>query len=97
MAGNAQRAGIGAITGINVTPLVDIILVLLIVFMVTAKLIVGQHAIPLDLPKAVSGENVQEVFSVSLTAQGATFLNGAAVADDDALAGPARAARAQNK
>ena len=43
-----------AITGINVTPLVDIVLVLLIIFMVTAKLIVSK-AVPLDLPKAVSG------------------------------------------
>jgi len=39
------------INGINVTPLVDVTLVLLIIFMVTAKLIAGR-AIPLDLPKA---------------------------------------------
>lgn len=41
-----------AITGINVTPLVDITLVLLIVFMVTAKLIVNHSALTVDLPKA---------------------------------------------
>src|SRR5882757_3681642 len=97
MAGTTQRGGIGAITGINVTPLVDIILVLLIVFMVTAKMIVRQHAVPLDLPKAVSGQDVQEIFSVSLTAGGATYLNGTPIANDDALSAPARAAQTKNK
>jgi biopolymer transport protein ExbD len=96
---NAETLGhvLLTITGINVTPLVDIILVLLIVFMVTAKLIVRQHAVPLDLPKAASGQDVQEVFSVSLTTQGATYLNGTPIADDDALLAPARAAHAKNK
>jgi phytoene dehydrogenase-like protein len=55
-AGSSTRAPGGAITGINVTPLVDITLVLLIVFMVTAKLIVRRQALPVDLPKAASGE-----------------------------------------
>ena len=41
MAGSSQRSN-EAITGINVTPLVDIILVLLIVFMVTANYIQSQ-------------------------------------------------------
>ena len=41
------------LTGINVTPLVDITLVLLIVFMVTAKLI-ASPSMPLDLPKAAN-------------------------------------------
>ena len=97
MAGGTTRAGNGAITGINVTPLVDIILVLLIVFMVTAKMIVRQHAVPLDLPKAVSGQDVQEVFSVALTSAGATYLNGAIVPSDDALAAPAHDAQVRNK
>ena len=54
MAGGAgdQEEGI---TGINVTPLVDIVLVLLIIFMVTAKLIVNPNSVPLDLPKAATG------------------------------------------
>jgi biopolymer transport protein ExbD len=42
------------ITNINVTPMVDITLVLLIIFMVTAKIMVSQ-AVPLDLQKAASG------------------------------------------
>lgn len=43
----------GMFSGINVTPLVDIMLVLLVIFMVTAKLIVSQ-TMPMDLFKAVS-------------------------------------------
>jgi biopolymer transport protein ExbD len=58
------------INSINVTPLVDITLVLLIIFMVTAKIIVSQ-SIPLDLPKAASGQEVQTVFSIILAADGA--------------------------
>ena len=53
-----QAAGDEAIVGINVTPLVDITLVLLIIFMVTAKLIVSQ-AIPFDLPKGATGAVTQ--------------------------------------
>lgn len=62
------------ITGINVTPLVDITLVLLIIFMVTAKLVVSR-AIPLDLPDAATGGEVQEVFAVSLAADGRTLVD----------------------
>ena len=49
MAGGARRRGL--ITEINVTPLVDIILVLLIIFMLTAHLIARQ-AIAVQLPRA---------------------------------------------
>ena len=42
------------LSAINVTPLVDITLVLLIIFMVTAKIIVSQ-TLPMDLPKAANG------------------------------------------
>ena len=46
------------ITGINVTPLVDVMLVLLIIFMVTANLITNK-AIGVTLPKAETGEEPQ--------------------------------------
>ena len=49
--GGSARQGRGIISGINVTPLVDVTLVLLIIFIVTAKLVVAP-AVPLDLPKA---------------------------------------------
>ncbi len=96
MAGSPARGPSGPVTGINVTPLVDITLVLLIIFMVTAKLIVSNRALTLDLPHASSGNDVQEVFSVALLASGETRLNGSKLLNDDALAAQARAARAGN-
>jgi biopolymer transport protein ExbD len=84
------------ISGINVTPLVDVTLVLLIVFMVTAKIIVSQ-GMPMDLPKAASGEEVQNIFSVELTVDGKTRIDSMAVASDDAISELARQAKAKNK
>ena len=66
MAGGASDEDDGLIAGINVTPLVDITLVLLIIFMVTARIIVSQ-GMPMDLPKSASGEALQTVFAVELT------------------------------
>ncbi len=80
------------ITGINVTPLVDVTLVLLIIFMVTAKLVVSQRALPVDLPQAASGQSVQEVLSLILAADGAIELNGERLTRDEDLLGRARAA-----
>lgn len=95
MAGGAQDSSDEAIVGINVTPLVDIVLVLLIIFMVTAKLIVSK-SVPLDLPKAATGSEVQTVFSVVLTADGATMVDSVPVANDDAITPLARAAHDKN-
>ena len=55
MAGGTNDDDDGLISGINVTPLVDVTLVLLIIFMVTARIIVSQGLL-MDLPKAASGE-----------------------------------------
>jgi biopolymer transport protein ExbD len=74
----------GMVSGINITPLVDITLVLLIIFMVTAKLIVSQ-SMPLDLPKAANGQDIQMVFGVELHANGDTVVNGKKLATDDAV------------
>jgi biopolymer transport protein ExbD len=85
----------GMVQGINVTPLVDITLVLLIIFMVTAKLIVSQ-SLPLDLPKAASGQDVQLIFGLELHANGDTIVDGKKVANDDAILPLAREAQARN-
>jgi len=70
------------IVDINVTPLVDITLVLLIIFMVTASLIVNP-AIKVDLPKAASGtEQVKTTLALTLTKDGALYLNGERSSDD---------------
>ncbi len=59
------------IVDINVTPLVDITLVLLIVFMVTAAYIVNP-AIKVDIPKAASGtEQTRTVIALTLMKEGA--------------------------
>ncbi|HYO95495.1 MAG TPA: biopolymer transporter ExbD [Polyangiaceae bacterium] len=96
MAGGANEDDDGLIAGINVTPLVDVTLVLLIIFMVTAKIIVSQ-GMPMDLPKAASGESLQTVFSVELTADGKTRVDSNAVGSDAAIASLAREAKAKNK
>lgn len=56
MAGGGSNDDDELITSINITPLVDIVLVLLIILMVTASYIVSK-SIPMDLPDAASGEN----------------------------------------
>ncbi len=64
------------ITEINVTPLVDITLVLLIIFMVTTSYIVNP-SIKVDLPKAASGtDQARTTLAVTLTKDGQLYLNG---------------------
>jgi biopolymer transport protein ExbD len=97
MAGGADNGGKGKaiIAGINVTPLVDITLVLLIIFIVTARIIVTP-AVPLDLPRAAQSEEVQVVLSVIIPLTGPTLVNGAA-ADDATLLRRSQEAVAQNR
>ena len=82
MAGKAHGDDETSIVDINVTPLVDVILVLLIVFMVTAQLMVPP-TIPLQLPKASTGskEKTPASFAISLKYEALTreppiYLNG---------------------
>ena len=91
VAGRSQDDPDDAITGINVTPLVDITLVLLIIFMVTAKIIVSQ-SVPLDLPKASQGVDLQVVFSVTMAADGTAQVDGKPIPNDDAVLALATAA-----
>jgi biopolymer transport protein ExbD len=74
-----------------VTPLVDITLVLLIIFMVTAKLIAGQ-SVPLDLPHAATAGTTQTVLTLVIDANNRVHLNGRVVADKKALQSEARRA-----
>jgi biopolymer transport protein ExbD len=81
MAGGTADNDEEGITGINVTPLVDITLVLLIIFMVTASYIV-KETIEVELPRAAhGGETVQRTFAVLVTREGQSFLNGVPVDD----------------
>jgi biopolymer transport protein ExbD len=75
MAGGSSRRR-GIIAEINVTPLVDIMLVLLIIFMLTAHLIAKQ-AIEVDLPRASRGTTPPPTtLAVTLTREGRLYLNG---------------------
>lgn len=95
MAGSPNDDEEGLISAINVTPLVDVVLVLLIIFMVTARIIHAQ-GMPMDLPKAASGESIQTVFSVELGADGATLVDSEPVPNDQAVAALAKTAREKN-
>jgi len=70
-----EEQGGGAISNINVTPLVDVMLVLLIIFMVTAPIL--QQGVTINLPKvkasALAGEEQQLVVAVTRT--GHVYLN----------------------
>jgi len=75
----------GPISDINITPLVDVFLVLLIIFMVTATFFIEeqqrQKEIPLSLPKAYAGNDPAKEASplnVILDRAGRVYLNGAA-------------------
>jgi biopolymer transport protein TolR len=74
MAGSASRRR-GIVADINVTPLVDIMLVLLIIFMLTAHLIAKQ-AIEVELPRASQSTTLPPTtITVTLTREGALYLN----------------------
>ena len=67
------------IVGINVTPLVDIVLVLLIIFMVTANFIV-RETVEVDLPRAAhGGETLQGLVNIVVDQDGKLYFDGAEV------------------
>lgn len=79
---------------INMTPMVDIMLVLLIIFIITIP--VMKHAVNIDLPRASNeAPNIKpETVRLSVDASGQYFLNEVQV-DDDALVAQLQAAAAQ--
>jgi biopolymer transport protein TolR len=78
--GGRRRSSYRPVSEINVTPFVDVMLVLLIVFMVTAPLLtVG---VPVDLPKvkAKSIAESEEPLVITVNAEGAVFIQDTEVA-----------------
>jgi biopolymer transport protein TolR len=75
MAAFDSRGGSGSIAQINVTPLVDVMLVLLVIFMVTAPII--QQGVAVDLPKTRAAPLAaqEEPLVVGVAQNGAIFLN----------------------
>jgi biopolymer transport protein TolR len=81
--GKRRHRRVAVMSEINVTPMVDVMLVLLIVFMVAAPLLtVG---VPLDLPQtqAKSMDQDKEPLTLSVNLQGQVFLQNAEIKMDD--------------
>ena len=74
MASNFSSDTDGPIAAINVTPLVDVMLVLLVIFMVTAPML--QQGVEVDLPKATTSplRGSSEQIVISLDKAGAVFI-----------------------
>jgi len=94
MAGTSGGEDDDLIVGINVTPLVDVVLVLLIIFMVTATYIV-RASIEVDLPRAAhGGETTGVLLSVVIARDGALFLDGVRRTEAELIARATEAAAA---
>jgi biopolymer transport protein ExbD len=80
---------------INMTPLVDVMLVLLIIFIITVP--VMKHSVNIDLPRASNEQQVikPETVRLSVDAQGSYYINESKIADEE-LAPRLRAEAAQN-
>ena len=80
---------------INMTPLVDVMLVLLIIFIITVP--VMKHSVNIDLPRASSEQQLikPETVRLSVDADGNYYVNDAKISDQE-LAPRLRAAAAQN-
>ena len=90
---SAQQDNDDAIMGINVTPLVDITLVLLIIFMATAHMIV-HRSMSLNLPKVANAENVPtQSIQITLEADKSLRLNNQPVVAQDLAVNLAQMAR----
>jgi biopolymer transport protein ExbD len=102
MAGNSSSGGDDdVITGINVTPLVDIMLCLLVIFMVTTSYVVAD-SLKVDLPEASTGDATEpSVIMLTFTVEKETgarqlYLNGEK-ADEAALRAHIKKVKAEGK
>jgi len=77
MAGWSNGGDDELIGGVNVTPIVDVCLTLLVVFIVTASQVVNQ-SMPVNLPTAATSESAPpSILNVAIAKSGEVFLNGA--------------------
>jgi biopolymer transport protein ExbD len=89
------KRGAAPMAEINMVPLIDVMLVLLVIFIVTAPLLT--HAVKLDLPKVSAEVNELKPTKIefAIDAAGTRFLNGEAVTRSEAAARFAEAAKRQ--
>jgi biopolymer transport protein TolR len=73
--------GAETISEINVTPMVDVVLVLLVIFMIAAPLLAAR-GIGINAPTTASGQSVTSPLQVTLDREGTIRINGAPMADD---------------
>jgi biopolymer transport protein ExbD len=77
--------GEGPVAGINVTPLVDVMLCLLIIFMVSTPLMAPESPMQISIPKAVGSPIAEEQFllaTISIDAKGGVFLGTVALSSE---------------
>ena len=83
----AMKRGKQVFAEINITPLTDVCLVLLIIFMVTATFLTQNTGLKVDLPKAASAQNLPaRNVELTVTQDGTLYVDGQAV-DKPQLAG----------
>jgi biopolymer transport protein TolR len=81
--GSGRRGRRTPMAEINVTPMVDVMLVLLIIFMVTAPLLVTGVQVDLPQSKAAALDQDQRPVAISMDAQGQVFVDDAPVSEAD--------------
>jgi biopolymer transport protein ExbD len=82
MAGGFGGGDDEPMTSINIVPLVDIVLVVMIIFMVTTKIIQNQ-AIKVNLPDAATGESTESVsLGITVTSENKLYLDGQPTTED---------------
>ena len=93
MAGTQKRHG--AIVGINVTPMVDVVLVLLVIMMVSAMYIVSQ-SFKVDLPKTTTSDEATPSLATVMVTKDRMFVYNDERVDEPELARRLQAAYASN-
>ena len=81
-----RRGSAAAMSEINVTPFVDVMLVLLIIFMVAAPMM--QVGVPIELPDTAATampDEQEEPLTVSITADGLLLIQDTEISDDDLI------------
>jgi biopolymer transport protein ExbD len=79
---NSQDSGL-PISDINITPFVDVVLVLLVIFMVTAPALL-KESIGIQLPKTQTSDGKKSAtLAIAINSQGIMLLNGSPVSDED--------------